>query len=72
MVPQCGCWFTQGLARYQREKKGENKFDGVPNWNAHESGRAFHFSMGILFYKKYPQIVEEKCIGNICLPIAPK
>jgi hypothetical protein len=25
--------------------------------------KAFHFLMGILFYKKYPQIVEEKYIG---------
>jgi hypothetical protein len=44
-------------------KKGEKQIDGVSNWNAHKSGGPFHFSMGILFYKKYPQIVEEKYIG---------
>jgi hypothetical protein len=44
-------------------KKGEFFFYSVSNWNAHQSGRAFHFSMGILFYKKNPQIVEEKYNG---------
>jgi hypothetical protein len=50
-----GVGSPKALLKIRGKKQGKFFFDGVSNWNAHQSGRAFQFSMGILFYKKIPK-----------------
>jgi uncharacterized protein YegJ (DUF2314 family) len=50
-----GVGSPKALLDISEGKKWEKKFDDVSNWNAHQSGRPFHFSMGILFYKNIPK-----------------